>query len=72
MAGDRWNQGKPARGEAFNPGFVSPWNSGSLDHNGAEVGLMPFSSIPDTFAGEMDGDAQTNAGGGGKARKARK
>jgi hypothetical protein len=69
---DRFNLGKPARGEAFHPGFVSPWNAGTLDHDGAEIGLMPTSSIPETFAGEMDGDAQTTFTGGGKAKRARK
>lgn len=65
--------GKPARGEAFNKGFITPWNAGTLEHDGAEIGLMPFSSIPEGFAAEMDGDANMNAGGGktskGRSRK---
>jgi hypothetical protein len=67
---DRWNLGRPDIGAGFDPGFVSPWNDsvrggfGDLDR----IATIPTSRIPESFAGEMDGDAQTTFSGRGKKR----
>lgn len=71
MAKDRWNQGTPNIGDSFHPDFISPWNSNTRKGHGdyKDIATIPTSRIPETFAGEMDGDAQTTfTGGKGKKR----
>ena len=67
MARDRWNDGKPETGIDFHPGFVSPWNGSVREFSEfARIQTNPAGSRPSNFESEMDGDANTNWGTGGK------
>jgi hypothetical protein len=71
MAKDRWNQGKPSLGDAFDPGFISPWDAGTRKGHGdyEDIATIPMNVPPDTMAGQMDGDQNVTAAAGRGSRK---
>jgi len=62
MAKDRWNQGKPSLGDAFDPGFVSPLGVKTGHGDAEDLATIPFNTPPATMEGQMDGDEHTTAG----------
>ena len=69
MPKDRWNQGKPETGIDFHPGFVSPWNGSVREFSEFEkIQTNPGARIPSTMSEQMDGDANTDWGSGGKKK----
>lgn len=75
MAKSRWDMGKPSLGDAFDPGFISPWDAGTRKGHGdyEDICTIPMTS-PGTMiaADEMDGDASVTAAAGGSRKKKNK
>jgi hypothetical protein len=63
---DRWNGGKPDKGEAMHPGFISPLNQNVRNFSEYEsIQTVVPSKHPATMAEQMDGDQGIGWGGNG-------